>query len=75
VEPDALRFGFDVVMRGSVAEGATLEIATPPAQARCFACGQTATIQQRYDPCPQCGVGPMEMLQGDALRISKLEVV
>jgi hydrogenase nickel incorporation protein HypA/HybF len=30
VEPEALRFGFDVVMRGSVAEGAKLEIGVLP---------------------------------------------
>jgi hydrogenase nickel incorporation protein HypA/HybF len=75
VEPDALRFGFDVVMRGSVAEGAAIEIMTPPARARCLMCAQTATITQRYDLCPHCGAGPMEMIQGCALRISKLEVV
>lgn len=75
VEPDALRFGFDVVMRGSVAEGAALEIASPPALARCPVCLATAPVQQRYDACPECGTGPMEMLQGDALKISKLEVV
>ena len=75
VEPDALRFGFDVVMRGSVAEGASVEITTPPAQARCLTCQRTATKEQRYDPCPHCGAGPMEMNEGDELRISKLEVV
>lgn len=75
VEPNALRFGFDVVMRGSVAENATVEIITSPAKARCLTCGQPATIQQRYDPCPRCGMGPMEITQGDALKISKLEVV
>ena len=75
VEPDALRFGFDVVMRGSVAEGAEVNITTPTAKARCLACGRTETITQRYDPCPACGEGPMEMIQGDELKISKLEVV
>ena len=75
VEPDALRFGFDVVMRGSVAEGAALEIAIPPAMARCLSCGRADAIAQRYAPCPHCGAGPMEMMQGDELKISKLEVV
>ncbi|MFG5384403.1 hydrogenase maturation nickel metallochaperone HypA [Yoonia sp. R2-816] len=75
VEPDALRFGFDVVMRGSVAEGAALEIATPAAKARCLACGQVAVVAHRYDPCPACGAVEMQVTQGDALKISKLEVV
>lgn len=74
VAPDALRFSFDAVMRGSVAEGASVEIATPPATARCLACLKTATVQDRYDPCPQCGAGPMDVIAGDALKISKLEV-
>lgn len=30
VEPESIRFCFDVVMRGSVAEGATLEIRQTP---------------------------------------------
>ncbi len=75
VEPDALRFGFELVMRGSVAEGAALEIAIPPAEGRCLACGRIQAITQRYAPCPGCGAGPMDMIQGDALKISKLEVV
>ncbi len=75
VEPAALRFGFDVVMRGSVAEGAALEIATPAAEARCLACGQSATVRHRYDPCPNCGAVEMQVIQGDELKISKLEVV
>lgn len=75
VEPEALRFGFDAVMRGSVAEGATVEITIPPAEARCLTCQRVETIAQRYDPCPHCGAGPMEMIRGDELRISKLEVI
>ena len=75
VEPEALRFGFDVVMRGSVAEGAVLEIATASAMARCPACGETAAINQRFAPCPSCCMGPMAVVSGDALKISKLEVV
>lgn len=75
VEPEALLFGFDVAMRGTVAEGASVEITTAPAKAHCLACQKIATVQQRYDPCPHCGAGPMEMIQGDELKISKLEVV
>lgn len=75
VEPEALRFGFDVVMRGSVAEGAALEIVTPKAEGHCLACHKTATVQHRYDPCPHCGAQEMQVVQGDELKISKLEVV
>ncbi len=55
VEPEALRFGFDVVMSGSVAEGAALDIATPPALARCPACQQVSEVAQRYEFVPPAG--------------------
>lgn len=75
VEPEALRFGFDAVMRGSVADGAALDIATPAAEARCPACNRISRIRQRYDLCPDCGVPGLEVTRGDELRITRLEVV
>ena len=75
VEPEALRFCFDVVMRGSLAEGAALDIAMPQALARCSACGEVPEVSQRYESCPACGTPGMELIKGDGFRISKLEVV
>jgi hydrogenase nickel incorporation protein HypA/HybF len=75
VEPEALRFGFDAVMRGSVAEGAALDIVTPKARARCPACNRVCDVERRYEVCPDCGMPGLEVLQGDELRIRKLEVV
>lgn len=75
VEPEALRFGFDVVMRGSLAEGAALDIASPPATARCLACGHLATVERRYEACPSCKAPGLQVASGDELRIKKLEVV
>ena len=39
VEVEALRFCFDAVTRGTLAEGARLEIVTPPGLAWCMPCG------------------------------------
>lgn len=75
VEPEALRFGFDAVMRGSVADGAALDIATPAAEGKCAACHKTSPIRQRYDVCPACGMPGLDVTRGDELRITKLEVV
>ena len=75
VEPEALRFGFDAVMRGSVAEGATLDIDIPPAEGRCPLCGEVATMQDRLAACPSCGTSGLEVVRGDELKIRKLEVV
>jgi hydrogenase nickel incorporation protein HypA/HybF len=75
VEIEALRFGFDVVTRGSLAEGAALEITEVPGQAFCFDCAETVTIDDRLDPCPACGGGKLSPTGGDQMTIKDLEVV
>ena len=40
VEPDALRFAFDVVTRRSIADGARLEIDAVPGTAWCMQCAR-----------------------------------
>ena len=75
VEPEALRFGFDAVMRGSLAEGAELSIASPRALAKCLACGAISPVSQRFETCPACGMPGLELTQGDEFRITRLEVV
>lgn len=74
VEISAMRFGFDVVVRGTLADGAKLEIIEIPAQAWCLQCAQQVSIQQRYDPCPRCGSYSLQVTSGDAMRIKELEV-
>lgn len=75
VEPDALRFAFDAVMQGSVAEGAALEIGSVGGRATCLNCGAAAEVTGRFDPCPACGQAALHVAGGDDLRIRKVEVV
>lgn len=75
VEKPALEFAFDVVMRGSVAEGATLEMIDLPGRATCFDCAAEVEIDNRLDPCPQCGSGKLMPQGGDEMRIKDLEVL
>ena len=74
VEIDAMRFGFDVVCRGTLADGARLEIVEMPARAHCFDCGETVPVAERYDPCPRCGGYRLQVTEGDQMRIKDLEV-
>lgn len=74
VETEALRFGFDVVTKNSVAEGAHLEILTTPGLAWCMHCAETVAIERRYDECPRCGGYQLQVTGGDELRIKELEV-
>lgn len=75
VEPEALRFGFDVVMRGSVADGAKLDIETPEGSALCLECLETVAVRHRYDFCPICGASALQTKSGEELRIRELEVI
>ena len=75
VEPEAMRFSFGVVTRGSLAEKARLEIERVPATARCLSCLQDVTIHQYGDLCPACGSSDLQISGGDQLRVKELEVV
>ncbi len=73
VEKPALTFAFDAVMRGSVAEGAALEVLDIPGKAMCFDCGKEVDLEDRLDPCPNCGGGKLMPTGGDDMRIKDLE--
>ncbi|PHS70722.1 MAG: hydrogenase maturation nickel metallochaperone HypA [Methylophaga sp.] len=74
VEISALKFAFDVVMRGSIAEKASLKINEITAQAWCMQCAKTITIKQRYDACPDCDSYQLQVSSGDEMKIKELEV-
>ena len=74
VEPDAMRFGFDVAMAGSLAEGAALEIAETPGQAWCLICAKPVAVAARYDACPDCGSHQLQVTGGTEMKILELEV-
>ncbi|WP_145106856.1 hydrogenase maturation nickel metallochaperone HypA [Cereibacter sediminicola] len=74
VEPAALTFAFDVVMRGGPAEGARLEITHLPGRAMCYDCAEEVEIADRFDPCPRCGGGKLMPISGDEMRIKDMEV-
>lgn len=74
VEVEAMRFCFDAVTRGSLAEGAALEIVETEGQGWCLACGKTVPLAARYDPCPECGNFQVQVAGGTEMRVKELEV-
>lgn len=75
VEKPALEFAFDVVMRGSVAEGARLEMIDLAGRAMCYDCVAEVEIAERLSPCPLCGGGRLMPVGGDEMRIKDMEVI
>lgn len=74
IDESALRFGFDVVSKGTVAESAILEIMTIEGQAMCDTCQKIVPLKHYYDPCQTCGQFSLTMTQGDELRVKSMEV-
>ncbi len=74
VEPDALRFAFNVVMQDTLAEDALLDILAIPGRAWCPLCRNTIAIDSLYDPCPNCQSFDLRVTQGMETRLKELEV-
>ena len=74
VELHALQFGFIAAARGTIAEGAQLQIDATPARAWCPRCAVELTVTRRYADCPTCGAPVMSVEGDDRLCVKHLEV-
>ncbi len=74
VEVEAMRFCFDAVTRGSLAEGARLEIIATPGSGWCMPCAQTVALAEVYGACPLCGQHQVQVTGGTEMRVKELEV-
>lgn len=74
VEADALRFAFDVVMRGSLAETARLDMVHTLGTAWCMRCSTSVSIAARGDPCPHCDSYQLQVTGGDRMRVVDIEI-
>jgi hydrogenase nickel incorporation protein HypA/HybF len=74
VEVEAMRFCFDAVTRGSVAEGAQLEIVATPGSGWCRQCSAAVALSASFGACPQCGSYQVQVTGGTEMRVKELEV-
>jgi len=73
VLPAALRFCFDLVAEGTVAEGAALEIIDVEGRARCVPCDAVIPMTRPFGRC-SCGNSDLEWLSGEELSLKEVEV-
>jgi hydrogenase nickel incorporation protein HypA/HybF len=73
-EPEALRFCFDAVTSGTLADGARLEIEMVQGQGWCSGCQRAALMEERISACPVCGRIPLTVVAGDECLLAELEV-
>lgn len=75
VEVDALRWCFAAAARGTLVEGAALDIMTLPGRGWCAACTSEHPVSARFDPCPGCGGGPLRITAGTELRVGAIDIL
>lgn len=73
VDADALAFAFEVVGRGTLAEGASVVVARAPLTVACDACGHAGEGDRDALGCPACG-GPARVTGGRDLRLASIDV-
>ncbi len=75
VEPDSLRFAFDVVTKDTLAAGATLDIEPVAARAHCAACAEDFSIESGFIfSCPRCRRLSGDVRQGRELELARVEM-
>ena len=74
VEEQALRFCFDAVTRGTVADGARLDVHTTAGRAWCMPCGESVALDRLGDACPLCGGYQLQVTHGEEMRVKEIEI-
>jgi len=74
VEESALRFCFDAVTRGTLAEGARVDVFATPGRAWCMPCGASVPLARLGDACPRCGSYQLQITQGEEMKVKEIEV-
>lgn len=74
VIPDALEFAFEVAGRGTVAEGAALEIVPVAVAVRCNACKAETEVEDMAFLCLKCGSVDVDVVRGNELYLDSIEV-
>jgi hydrogenase nickel incorporation protein HypA/HybF len=72
--PDAVRFCFDICAKGTVVEGAQLEIIEIPGKAICRQCQRPVHLAQPFGRC-DCGCNDLEQIAGHELKVKEMETL
>jgi len=71
---ESVQFYFDFLVKGTLAEGATLSFTSVPAQARCRNCARVFKLKEFDWSCPDCGQDSIEITAGKELFVESIEV-
>jgi hydrogenase nickel incorporation protein HypA/HybF len=75
VVDEALRFSFEVAAEGTVCQGAALEIERVDLRVMCTHCEKPRTISNGFLLiCPECGLPAPEIVAGQELELTSVEI-
>lgn len=73
IEVPAIRFCFDVVAKGTVVEGAKLEIEEPAGRGTCRECGDNVALERLVATCPCERRARIDIVAGEELLVREME--
>ncbi len=74
VEPDALKFAMDAVVKETFAETAKLEYQFTEGQIRCLDCNRVSPAHNLYSQCSHCQSFRVDIVGGQELKVSAIEI-
>jgi hydrogenase nickel incorporation protein HypA/HybF len=74
VVPDLLESAFDIYKKGTLAEGARLEVVVVPVKTRCPDCGGETVREDADFSCAACGSRRIEIVEGRELIVERIEL-
>ena len=72
--PETLEFAFEIVAKGTMAEGAVLEIEKVPVLCYCSTCAEEFEPADLVCECTRCARPSVEIRRGRELQLTSLEV-
>lgn len=73
VGADELKFGFEMISKGNIIEGAIFEVEITPLAAKCSKCSKEIKEKTLKLDCPNCGSPHMEIVSGKELLVESIE--
>ena len=70
----SIQFHFDLMSKGTAAEGAELIFKNVPTQARCRKCGSVFSPRDIFWSCDKCKSLEVDITGGSELRVESIEV-
>lgn len=74
VVPEAIEFCFEACSRGTLLEGARLDIVRIPGKGHCQECGAETALTELFATCGNCNSYQVRIIAGEEMRVTEIEV-